>query len=210
MGDGRTERAAKARTQRRRQILDSSLRVFADKGYWRTSISDLVQAAGVARGTFYLYFESKSAVFLDMLDELLGCVEGAVSGVDPTQEISIQEQLVQILARVLETLSDNRPLTRIIFREAVGLDHEVEQRLSRFDEQIRTYLMHTLSLGEQFSAVRQDLDTQVVSACLMGAVREVIQAFVVRSDDRFDAHSIARQVVEFSLVGVAPKSQPGT
>ncbi len=206
MADGRSERAARARAQRRRQILDSSLRVFAQKGYWRTSISDLVEAAGVARGTFYLYFESKSAVFLDMLDELLGWVEGAVSGVDPTHETSIQDQLVEILARVLETLSDNRPLTRIIFREAVGLDQEVEQRLRRFDEQIRTYLMHTLSLGEQFSAVRENLDTRIVAACLMGAVREVIQTFVVRSDEPFDAQVLARQVVEFSLSGVAPEA----
>ena len=61
--DGRQLRAARQRTERRRQILDAALRLFAARGYPATGISDIVEAASVARGTFYLYFPSKRAVF---------------------------------------------------------------------------------------------------------------------------------------------------
>ncbi len=41
--------------------------MFAAKGYHGTRISDIIDAAGIARGTFYLYFESKSAIFLELI-----------------------------------------------------------------------------------------------------------------------------------------------
>ncbi len=54
--DGRAERANKKRELRRREILDVARGVFAEKGYHHTHVADIIEAAGIARGTFYLYF----------------------------------------------------------------------------------------------------------------------------------------------------------
>ncbi len=42
------------REQRREQVLDAAKAVFAKKGFHRSSIADIIQRAGIARGTFYL------------------------------------------------------------------------------------------------------------------------------------------------------------
>src|SRR5688572_5514304 len=47
---------------RRLEILDAGERVFLAKGVARASVDDIVAAAGVAKGTFYLYFASKEAL----------------------------------------------------------------------------------------------------------------------------------------------------
>ncbi|MFT7518818.1 MAG: AcrR family transcriptional regulator, partial [Kiritimatiellia bacterium] len=119
--DGRTARARVAREARRRQILAAALQVFAVHGYHRTSVSDLVVAAGVARGTFYLYFDGKAAIFHELIDNLLTELRSTVIGVDmaPTAP-PIPMQLHQTLQRVLAALSENRDLCTILFREAVG------------------------------------------------------------------------------------------
>ncbi|MEM9490681.1 MAG: helix-turn-helix domain-containing protein, partial [Myxococcota bacterium] len=57
------------RQQRRRQILSVAKRVFAENGYHSASISQIIARANIARGTFYLYFSSKQAVFDSILDE---------------------------------------------------------------------------------------------------------------------------------------------
>ena len=62
LADGRTTRAAKQRQDRREQVLLCAQRVFSRKGYHAAGVADIIQAAGVARGTFYLYFESKRRV----------------------------------------------------------------------------------------------------------------------------------------------------
>ena len=60
-----------ARGQRTRQrILDAAETVFGERGYEAASIVDITRAAGVAQGTFYLYFNSKKAVFAELVGEL--------------------------------------------------------------------------------------------------------------------------------------------
>ncbi len=53
--------------KRIRSILEAAAEVFAEKGYRQSSVSDMVQRAGIARGTFYLYFDSKREVFLKLI-----------------------------------------------------------------------------------------------------------------------------------------------
>ena len=59
-----TGKKAAAKAERRNEILVAARDVFARKGYHQATIDDIVKAAGVARGTYYLYFEDKRAVFV--------------------------------------------------------------------------------------------------------------------------------------------------
>jgi AcrR family transcriptional regulator len=71
------------RTARRAELVSAASRVFAERGVANTTVSDIVKSAGVAQGTFYLYFESKQDVVLAVVhgigDDLLAGIESAVS-----------------------------------------------------------------------------------------------------------------------------------
>jgi len=54
----------------RRRLLDAAERVFGELGYPDASIVKITEAAGVAQGTFYLYFDSKKAVFDELVRDL--------------------------------------------------------------------------------------------------------------------------------------------
>lgn len=199
--DGRTLRAQKAREVRRKQILDAALEVFADKGYHQTSVSDLVEAAGVARGTFYLYFDGKSAIFHELLDGLLATLRASIQGVDTgpgAQPIPIQ--LRDTLNRVLNALSENRSLCRILFREAVGLDDEVDAKLQRFYEGLRRYIQGALDRGQEMGFVRR-MDTEVAASCALGSVKEIVSRYLVRSEDDVDLEAVALGVLDFNSRG---------
>ena len=56
---------------RRQELLDASVRVFAEKGVNRATIADITQAAGVAKGTFYLYFSSKEHLLAGLKERLV-------------------------------------------------------------------------------------------------------------------------------------------
>ena len=49
------------------QILDAAFRVFGDRGLHRATLDDVAKAAGITKGTIYLYFPSKAALFAAML-----------------------------------------------------------------------------------------------------------------------------------------------
>lgn len=193
---------SKRAEERRAQILARALEVFAERGYHGASISDVVKAAGVARGTFYLYFDSKEAVFRDLLDELLSTMRASVRGMDIGPSAApMADQLRDILVQILRTAEQNRALTRIIFREAVGLDATVEEKLQGFNDGLHAWLVAALTIGEGLQLVRGS-DRDVVAACIMGSVRQVVERHVVQRDAPFDAVGVAESVVRFSLEGV--------
>jgi AcrR family transcriptional regulator len=202
--DGRTRRARVQRTERRAQILARALEVFASKGYHRTSISDLVAAAGVARGTFYLYFQSKEAIFLELVDGLLKHLGANVVGI--AMDDSAPAPLIQLhgtVVRILQTLANNRELTKIILREAVGLDPEVENRLGAFYGNLRSYVSMSLEQGQTLGIVRSNIDLNVAASCILGGIRQVVDRYVIADGDRaFDAGDVASAVLDVYLNGV--------
>jgi len=201
--DGRARRAAEAREARRAQILEQATEVFATRGYHGTSVSDLVEATGIARGTFYLYFESKEQIFLALLDALLRHVRASVRGVDRAPGAApLQEQLEHIAIRILQTLVDNQALTRIIFREAVGLDRAVDEQLAAFYGELQTWLCRSIEVGQALGMLRP-ANPALAAACVLGCFRGVVVSQVVESETAIDVEATARAVLNLTLHGLA-------
>ena len=79
-----SESAAPVRWTRRKQarpaeILDAALKVFAEKGFAGARMEDIARRAGVTKGTIYLYFENKEAVFKTLVRESIGATLAGVS-----------------------------------------------------------------------------------------------------------------------------------
>jgi TetR/AcrR family transcriptional regulator, fatty acid metabolism regulator protein len=82
------------RTARRAELAAAAARVFAERGVANTSVSDIVKAAGVAQGTFYLYFASKDDVVLAVVDEMAGrMIEGITAAVDASGSTAVEKFL---------------------------------------------------------------------------------------------------------------------
>jgi AcrR family transcriptional regulator len=72
MTDGSSEAPVTARGRRTRAaLIDAARHVFEERGYGEARITDITQAAGVSHGTFYTYFDSKLAIFSELMDRLL-------------------------------------------------------------------------------------------------------------------------------------------
>jgi TetR/AcrR family transcriptional regulator len=66
---GTTERREREKQQRRDDILNTARTIFFDKGFRDTTIDDIARATELARGTIYLYFESKEEIYATVLEE---------------------------------------------------------------------------------------------------------------------------------------------
>ena len=62
-------RITKEPEERKQEILDTAMRLFYEKGYEKTSITDIAKAIGVAQGLCYRYFPSKEALFDSAIDQ---------------------------------------------------------------------------------------------------------------------------------------------
>ena len=189
--------------ERRAQILEHAARLFGDKGYHDTSISDIINSAGIARGTFYLYFENKRGIFEELVDGLLERLMEAIRVVDTSPGApSARQQLIDNFTRVLELFSEQRALLSILLKGAVGLDRDIDFKLSDFYEKVTDAIESSLRLGQQMRLVRP-CDTRIAALIGLGAFKEVLHE-VLRRDDpgSADLTALATDVLDVLSRGV--------
>ena len=200
--DGRTLRAKAKRARRRRNVLDAALRVFSANGYHQTRISDIIEEASIARGTFYLYFDSKNAIFHELLDLLLERIRSNVVGVDLEDGAPpVREQLLGSVRGVFEAFRDDRALAKFILREAVGIDAEIDEKLESFHNHLHGWLSASLANGQRIGLIRE-IDTELVAWCILGSVRQSLQLVLDHSDDALDLDHLAEVILDYNLQGI--------
>ena len=101
---------------RRRQILDAAVRVFARQGFHTCRVSDIADEAGVAYGLVYHYFPSKEAVldtlFLERWDVLLAAIREVDASGDPARD-----KLRAIASFIIESYRHDPDLMKVIIVE---------------------------------------------------------------------------------------------
>src|SRR5205085_7146288 len=101
------------RPERRQQILTVAREVFARRGYHAAKIDEIVASAGIARGTFYLYFEDKRTNFEEIVDRTIARLGLAIVRVDPHDAAhGVSEQVRDNIRRVVRILLEDRATTK--------------------------------------------------------------------------------------------------
>ena len=114
------QRWSRRKQARPAEILDAALKVFAAKGYAAARMDDIARAAGVTKGTIYLYFENKEAVFKSLVRESIGNTVATVAEGLRSYEGSARDLLRAALSTVAMVLvnSDRVVLPKIIIAES--------------------------------------------------------------------------------------------
>ncbi len=104
------------------EILDAALKVFAEKGFAAARMEDIAGRAGVTKGTIYLYFESKEAVFKALVREAVGSTLGSVSADAAAFEGPARGKLRLVLTAMARMLieSDKVVLPKIVIAESAN------------------------------------------------------------------------------------------
>jgi len=182
---------------RRAEILAASRRVFARKGYHRTGISDIVAEVGIARGTFYRYFDSKRIVFGLVLQQMMAEVVSVVQPIDITAPIP--PQVFANLDRLVRTIAAE-DVCRVLFSEAVGIDTKSDDALRAFYAEALQRIEQALALGQQLGVVRP-ANVTVTARCLLGVMKEpVVQAALDGTE--LDADELAAEMLLLLQGGV--------
>jgi AcrR family transcriptional regulator len=173
----------RAKQERRRQILASAKAVFADAGYHGASIHAIIERAQIARGTFYLYFSSKAAVFDSILDQAMTDLRAKLRRIDvaDTAAAPPQVQLRDQIVGALEYIVRDRPLATILITAGHTPDAEATERLDQFFAEVRDLLKRALETGMEIGLLRP-CQSELVAAAMLGMIRGVIELMIHQTD----------------------------
>ncbi len=120
---------------RRRQLFEVALSLFAEHGYLATTMDDIAEAAGVTKPLVYQHFDSKRALYLELMDvfsrELVtGIVKATASAQGPRQQVELG------FAAYFELMVENEQAFRLLYGRDAPDDTELGAALRRVEETI--------------------------------------------------------------------------
>lgn len=159
------------KTARRQELLRAAREVFATRGYHDAKVDDIVAAAKVAKGTFYLYFKDKRSIFSELVDGFFTRIGGAILRVDA--EADVEAQVKHNIRAIVAVLLDDPLLTQILLSYATGLDAAFVTKIQGFYDGAKTMLRAALRDGQRIGIV-SDGDTALYATFTIGALKEII------------------------------------
>jgi AcrR family transcriptional regulator len=202
VGGGREEKEERAEApERKKEILKNAATLFSAKGYHGTTVDEIVQASGIAKGTFYLYFRSKEELLVEVMKQLIEDtfrrIESRLEGrdLDAVSAIEVKgEELLQLFL-------DNKELMHMFIGETVGnprLVEEMKDIYKRLAGTVEEELARGISRGE---IVPFD-DLRTVSYAVVGMGQTV--AFLLSAGEEIDPKETRRTVHELLHRALSP------
>jgi AcrR family transcriptional regulator len=113
------------RTQtRKNEILDVATKLFLEKGYEQTTISDILNVAGIAKGSLYYHYKSKEDVLDDIIARITEQIAAAAQAVAEDQARSVHEKMLNLIASMNISNSANGQMIEELHRPANALLHQ--------------------------------------------------------------------------------------
>lgn len=181
----------------RKRLLKAAANEFAIRGFHETKVSKIVKRAGLTQPSFYLYFQSKEAIFEELIADFHSRVrklteslllEGGLS----TQDVS--KRVLSAVETVFQCLAEDKDVTKIGF----FLNPEAKQ----MKKDLAVVLKDNLEAEQRLGYFHSELDMETVAECLIGMIEHLTDSFLLTGIK--DPASLAAQVVNLLIYGMLP------
>ena len=172
-----TKRRTESEDVRKEQILAAARKVFRERGYDRTTISDIVREAGVAQGTFYLYYPSKRDAFIALSRQFQQMMADAVMGA-ATPEMSLEERNKAMTRAGFEFAGRHKDLVRLLNFGADSISEEVQYDYFKGNPLLNAFVEEFEGLVK--AGVKQWMDAEITAHLIYGMYEHaMVEAFVL-------------------------------
>src|SRR3954453_5984552 len=192
---------------KRRQILDAAIRVFARQGFHSTRVSDIADEAGVAYGLVYHYFSSKDEVLNELFVERWSLLLAAIEEADRAGGTH-RERLPQVAGFIVASYRHDPELMKVIIVEVTRAANSFGR--THLPEISRAYdsIAKIVAGGQASGEFRKDVDAEWASMWFYGAIEQLLSGWVFEliPDTDGDFAQARQMVVETICGGIDARS----
>jgi AcrR family transcriptional regulator len=188
----------------RDRLLAAATDVFAAKGYTATRVSDIVRAAGVAQGTFYLYFTNKQAIFEHLIDSFFSRLLAETLGTPRARAISRPDEVIEharvVWRTVLQRCRQERALVTLALRETGAAGPEVLARLQANYQRVIAGEAAMIEAGIERGLFRP-IQPRLAAWAIVGMLERAVH-YAVLVEEQADVDQLADDLVRLELGGL--------
>jgi TetR/AcrR family transcriptional regulator, fatty acid metabolism regulator protein len=197
---GRT--VAEQTIDRRRELLDAAVRVFARKGFHASRVGDVAEEAGVAHGLLYHYFRSKDEVLETIFRESWEVLAADTDRIE-SSGVALREQLRRFARVYLGSWLLRPDVIAVLVREVArspALGNQIEEVRGVFHS-----LERMIEAAQLRGEVRSDCNPRLAAWVVYGALEEILTGWVLGQlpADEADVERAVATVVDVAHAGLA-------
>jgi TetR/AcrR family fatty acid metabolism transcriptional regulator len=194
--------AAKAPpAERRRQILDAAIRVFARQGFNACRVSDIAREANVAYGLVYHYFDSKDQVLNELFVERWSLLLSAIEEID-ARPLSPHAKLDQVAGFIIDSYRHDPELMKVIIIEVTRAANSFTRTHLPQIRQAYDLIAKIVRDAQESGDFRADVDPDFASMWFYGAIEQLLTGWVFEIiPDRDSDFDRARTMVVETICG---------
>jgi len=193
-------------TAKRERILRAAIKIFSQKGFFNSKVSDIARSAGVADGTIYLYFRNKDDLLISLFEEKMAEVVA-----DVRERIAAEDGALSRLKIFIENHMS------LLVREA-GLIEVIQVELRQSNKFMKEYvpvrfleyldvISEILELGKREGTFRPDLNVTLARRAVFGALDEIALAYVLSRKRKYVPADAASEIYRILAGGLCRTGQ---
>ena len=182
------------------RILEAAVRVFAELGFYQSTISQIAREAGVADGTIYLYFKNKDDILVQFFSykakQVFDLFREEVSNAD-----NAVEKLRNLVRRHLEEFQRDKNMAIVYQAETHQNSRSAEPQIREMSKMYLDIVSEIVEQGQADGSMRKDLYLSLVKRFIVGAVDETINNWL-HSGGKYDLVSMADPLIDLFIRGI--------
>jgi TetR/AcrR family fatty acid metabolism transcriptional regulator len=180
--------------------LEAAIKVFAERGFFQSTVAQIANEAGVADGTIYLYFKNKDDILVQFFNYKTKQVFSRFRAeVDKAE--NAEDKLRNLIRRHLAEFQADRNMAILYQSETHQRTRMVEDQIKEMSTMYLDIVSEIVEQGQQEGRIRKNLYLGLVKRFILGAVDEVINTWI-HSDAEYDLVSMADPLVELVINGI--------
>ena len=196
--------------RRRHQIIEAAYGVFAERGFHNTGITEIMHAAKLGRGTFYLYFDNKREILDGVIDFIIDKIMTAVGAAGEPVTLQalddFEQQLRGVGERLFGLLDENPEMSTVVIQNGM-IDDAIMLRMTGLADIVVATVGMYIDQAKDRGMVDRAADTQSIALGLTGfAIGGLIRG--IRGN--FDVAERSRYIdTAITMVRLFAKQNPG-
>lgn len=193
-------------TGTRGTICRTAVRVFAQKGYEAASVDEIALEAGVAKGTVYYHFKSKSDLFAAIiehgLDALIGHLREAIlRSADPVDQLNAIFDALTDYARAFDSFM------YVLFKEALAPGREWAGRVAIYWRMFADMVEDIVERGKSMGIIG-DVDSEAITQSILSSLAAAALGWAMGIGDERWVERVLRGLKSITLRGIAVDPEP--
>lgn len=165
-------------------LYDSAMILFKEKGYSNVSVDEIVKKAGTAKGTFYIYYDTKAKIIMELIKEYDDYYDEIIKNLD--NSLTADEKLDIIIKESLRFTSEEigLELIKVLYQSQISLNEDINGIID-FNRSLYKIIGNIVREGQKNGEYFTELDSIYITNMIVRCIRGTFYEWCLQ-DGKFD------------------------